>query len=103
MPKTTLENTAADTRPDVSKFCFLVISLGSWARGKTIVEAAAGCIRCGARRSDRVRVQLILGDSTAEVSRDGYIIRDAGSYNFDIEGTWTAGQLARKVKKTQAV
>lgn len=64
--------------------CFLVVTLGCWGRGQTIREAAQSCRQSGAALTDKARVQLILGDATAEVNSSGYVVREPASQNLDV-------------------
>lgn len=81
----------------VQHSCFLVISHdGYWARGKSVKEAARNCAKEGARRANPCSVLLLLGDETAEVDRNGYIIRDAGSHNITVIERVRLGALIRK-------
>ena len=69
----------------VQHSCFLVVSHdGCWGRGKNVEEAARICVEQGASRQTAATVLFILGDESAEVSKSGLILRDAGSHNITV-------------------
>lgn len=98
--KTTAERTLAKAREDAAYVgvrhdeceladgqpgdCFLVIALGYWGRGPTVFEAATKCRESGAKLDQKVVVRLVVGDATACVDSQGYVVRDPASRNIDI-------------------
>jgi hypothetical protein len=87
----------------VQHSCFLVISHdGYWARGKSVEETARNCAKEGARKANTCSVLLILGDETAEVNENGYIIRNPGSHNITVIERIRLGALIQTGRKERA-
>jgi hypothetical protein len=80
--------------PDIIPACFIVTTLGYWARGNSIKQAAIGCQKNGARAKDTATAWLVMNDPTAEVNECGYIIREYKSSLVKI-GTTTISHLKR--------
>ena len=81
------------------KHAFLVQTLGYWARGKTVLEAAEQIRKLGAERTRIVIIDICIGDDTPEIINGGMnIAMEEGSNLIRVANGLTLGQLLSKLK-----